>query len=510
VEPALTLAELVAGLGGRLRGDGDSVVVRGIAVDSRQVRPGDLFVALPGARTHGQLYLADARARGAVAAVVPEEAPACPDLPCLVHPRPEAVLPLLAARLYGHPARRLRVFGVTGTNGKTTTALLVAALIRGAGRPTAHWTTTEVSIGAERFRPLWTTPPAHRLQRFLAAALAAGQHDVVLEVSSHAVALGRIAGVPFAAAAVTNISPDHLDFHGDFPSYVAAKRALVAGLGPEAVAVLNADDPLVAAFASATPAHVATFGWGPEAGVRAEALQADADGCRFLVRVRDGRLGDLAFPVAVPLIGRHNVQNCLAAIAVALAAGVSPEAIAAALAAFTPPPRRLESRRVGPFTVVNDVAMNEASYATVLATVAELGCPQVVVVHAIRGQRGPEVNARIGATLAAWNRTLGFAPLIVSLSRDRLGRYPVDYQVTEAELAAFRAAAEAGGLALSLHAELAAAVAEAVARLQPGGLLLLLGTFGMDDGPGLAVALLEERLHLPPSPPVVYPEQRDG
>jgi UDP-N-acetylmuramoyl-L-alanyl-D-glutamate--2,6-diaminopimelate ligase len=497
------LAELLQGLGGQPVGAWQGVTIAGIATDSRQVRTGDLFVAVPGDHVHGERYAAAAVAAGAAAVVAPSDAAWPGGTPGLRHPAPEDVLAELALRLYDRPADGMRVFGVTGTNGKTTTALLVARLLGAGGGHVAHWTTTEVDDGGEPFRPVWTTPPAHRLQRFFRDARRAGLTDAVIEVSSHAIVQRRIAGVRFTAGIATNVSPDHLDFHRTFANYVAAKRSFIAGLDAGAAAVLNADDPTVRAFAAAAAAQPVTYGFAENADVRAVDLRSDSHGLQFTVVARE------RFPVSLPLLGRHNASNALAAIATALWVGMAPEAISGALRDFPPPPRRLEPETVGPYTVMNDVAMNEASYETVLRTVAELGHPQVVVVHAIRGQRGPEINSRIGAALAAWNARLAFAPLIVSLSRGRLRRYPVNYAVTPDELAAFADAAAAGSLAVDVHEELEDAIAAAVARLRPGGLLLLLGTFGMDDGPAIAVPLLQARAGAAQKAPPRYMEQRE-
>lgn len=526
-------AELIRGLPGTPFGDWQAVRVFGIGTDSRAVAPGDLFVALPGARTHGLLHLDEAVLRGAAALVVPEAAGELPPLPGLRHPRPELALADIAARFFRDPSAELPVVGVTGTNGKTTTALLIAHLLRAAGYDPAAWTTTLVSGWGADFRPLWTTPPAHRLQRFLREAVDAGKTAAVLEVSSHGVALGRIRNVRFRAAVGTNVSPDHLDFHGSFEAYVAAKRAFFAGLDAEAVAVLNADDPVVRTFASATRARVLTYGCAEggdsraglpparpgregRADLIAEGVQIEPSAAEFtlaagprLAAVAPAADRELPLRVRLPLPGRHNVQNALAALGACLGLGLPADRLASALASFPHPPRRLEPHRVGPCLVVNDVAMNEASYEAVLRTVGEYGASRLVVVNALRGGRGAEVNAAVARVLGLWNRSLRFAPLIVCLSRPELARYPVDHQVRDAELAAFLDAAAAEGLAVSVHAELASAVAEAVARLAPGDLLLLLGTFGMDEGPALAVGMLEDQFGLPRSSPPVYPPQRD-
>ncbi len=472
-------------------------MVTGLAVDSRLVQPGDLFFALRGRVHDGVRFIPEALARGAAAVVVPAETGPVVGLPGLRAADPRRLFPDVARRFYGDPARALRIVGVTGTNGKTTTAAMVAAIIGAAGARAGYLTTAEVYTGRRRYRPEYTTPEAHELHRCFREMADAGLGYACMEVSSHAVVLDRIRGVPFRVGIVTNVTPDHLDFHGSFQAYAAAKGAFVEGLAPSAACLLNADDPVVRAMAAGTRAQVITYGFG-DAAVQAAAVEYLAAGMRFVLHVRAalpllsgaGTVGPLSFPAVIPLPGRHNVQNALAAAAAALVEGIDPEAVRRGLAGFRPPARRLETLRVGDRTVISDVAMNEGSYETVFATVAALGFSRLVVVNAIRGNRGPEVNAAVARVLARWNRRLGFAPLIATASRSHVGRYRPDYRVRPEELAAFVETAEREGLAVSVHEELPPAIAEGVARLVPGGALLLLGTFGMDDGARLAAQLL--------------------
>lgn len=496
------LATLLGGLGGTPFGDWAGVTVRGIATDSRLVAPDFLFVALAGQQAHGLQFVQPALEHGASALVLPAGATPPSGACGLLHQAPERVLAQAAERLYQAPANDLRLYGVTGTNGKTTTALLIASLLEAAGQPTAYWTTTLVRVGETAFRPKWTTPPAHELQRFLRSAVNQGARSVAMEVTSHAMRLGRVQGLRYAAGVAMNVTPDHLDFHPTFADYVAAKRAFIAGLDPDAAAFLCADDDIVRGFAASTRAHAFRFGLAPDADIRADAIRTDASGIRFVARVRHPELrrmfGAHDVRLHLPMVGQYNVRNALAALGVGIWAGIGQEAAERGMAGFVPPPRRLELQRIGAYTVLNDVAMNEASYDAVLGAVADLGSSPVVVVHAPRGQRGPDLNARIGRILGRWNRDLQFAPLVVSLSRAELQRYPIDHQVRHDELAALLGAAHTERLAASVHEDLEGAIREGVSRLSPGGILVLLGTFGMDDGPALAEAMLRERMGLAP------------
>lgn len=479
-------------------GDWRRVAVSAIALDSRRVEPGTLFVALAGQHRHGRQFLEEAKARGATAVLLDRrdwQAGLRSPLPGFAAARPREAVAVAASRLFGEPARDLELVGVTGTNGKTTVVYLVAQILEAAGRRPAYWSTAEVRGGQTTFRPLMTTPEAPDLHRFLAEVRERGGREVILEVSSHALRLGRVHTLDFRAGVVTNLSPDHLDFHADFADYREAKRLLVSGLDSNALAVLNQDDPEVWGFRATTRARVVGYGLGPEAEVGAEEVAAGGEGSRFRLVFRGEwarRAGVRSLAVALPLPGRHNVYNALAAAAVALHWGVEAEGVRQALERARPPVRRLERFDLGPFTVVNDVAMNRASYDAVMETMRRWQRP-LVVVNALRGNRGEAVNREIAETLARWNQMLHFSPLILSLSEGHVAALPADYRVRPAELKAFLESAADSGLTVECYQELPDAIARGVDRLVPGGLLLLLGTFGMDDGPALARAALESR-----------------
>jgi UDP-N-acetylmuramoyl-L-alanyl-D-glutamate--2,6-diaminopimelate ligase len=492
------LEQLVGDLGGTRWGNWAGAAIRAITLDSREVEPGSLFVALAGKTTHGVCHIPEAVERGAAALWVPETKADVvrtrwPELAGWATTDPRALLGTVAARLYGHPADRLRLTGVTGTNGKTTVAYMVAHILETAGRTVALWSTAWAGIRGRGERPRMTTPEAPVLHRFLAEAVAQGATDAVLEVSSHAVVLRRIAGLQFAAGVVTNVSPDHLDFHGGMAAYVDAKRRFVAELPPHAVAVLNADDPVVRQFQTAAPGRVVTFGSASDADVRAVSVQPHGTGFIVTVRCRSAWADPDTVTFRLDLAGRHNVANALAALAAALVQGISLNAAAAALEDFRPPVRRLERQQIGPFTVVDDVAMNPGSYEAVLETVSSWKRP-VVIVNALRGNRGPDVNRQIAAILAHWAKRLNTGAIIVTESRSQVAALPADYRVRPEERAAFEAEAALRGLPIVVYDELEDALDDATRRLEPEGVLLLLGTFGMDAGPELARVRLTRRV----------------
>mgnify|MGYP005838612339 CR=1 FL=1 len=508
-EPECPLPALLDGLEGVPFGDWAGVRVRGLCTDSRQARPGDLFIALPGQHTHGMRFLEKACERGIAAAIVPQGwsevgtalsgpgalPPWAARLAGLAVADPRRALAEVSARFYGYPARSLFVVGVTGTNGKSTFVHMAAQILEAGGMPAGIWSTPVVDSGLSRFRPGLTTPDPPQLHRFFREVFQAGRRHACIEVSSHGLAQGRVAGVDFAVGAVTNLSADHLDFHGDMEKYAAVKESFVRALGPEGVCLLNADEARVRAMARSARGRVVLYGFSPQAHLRALDPEYGPGGSRMRLRLCGleplAPDGDVAVQVGIP--GRHNVLNALAALGAGLVAGVPLEAACGALARLQAPARRLETLRVGPYTVISDVAMNEASYEAVMETVgmAYPGRP-LVVVSAVRGNRGPAVNAAVAGVLARWNRRLSFAPLVVSLSCSHVQQYEADYRVRPEEAEAFVQAAEQGGLPCRVFEELPDAIAWGVGRLCPGGVLLLLGTFGMDDGATIAERLLRD------------------
>ena len=498
LKPAKSLGKLLFGESGFGQGSWRETLIYGIAVDSRRVKPGDLFAVLPGTRSHGANYLSEAVARGAVAILAPLGTALPPGLPGFLLPNVRAVLPRVASRLYDDPGRELRLTGVTGSNGKTTVVAMIAEILNRLGFRTAYWSTNEVSRGGGRFRPEYTTPESPDLQKFLREARQMGHRDAVIEVSSHAMVLNRIGGLTFAAGVVTNFSPDHLDFHRNLAEYRAAKRSFVAGLPPKSTVLLNADDSEVLAFKEAAAGRVWTFGLDAPADLGAEKVERGDKSLRFVLRLgpRVNRGALRYLPVELPMLGRHNIPNALAAIGVTLSYGLPAEMVVLALAGFTPPARRLETLSVGPYQVITDVAMNPGSYQAVLETVAALQKP-LVVVNSLRGNRGPQVNSDTAAVLAHWDRRLHFGPVILTASQEELASLPLDYRVRPEERLAFLAEAERQSLGVSYHAELSSALDEGISRLPPGGVLLLLGTFGMDHGARLASSKLQALANTP-------------
>jgi len=391
---AIDLRPLVASLAGaRSIGDLDRVAL-GLTHDSRAVRPGSIFVALRGERSDGHAFLASAVEAGAGAVVV-DEAFAGAALPpagaaTIVVPDTRRALSRLAAAFYGYPSRALSVVGITGTNGKTTTTYLIEALLTAGGLATGRIGTLGASFGTTVWPLENTTPLAPELQGLLAEMRERGAEAVAMEVSSHALALDRVADVGFAMGVLTNVTRDHLDFHPTFEAYAAAKRSL---FDLAAVAILNADDPCGRRWAGEL-GRATTYGFGPEALVRAEDVEIGAGGSRFRVAGAEFRL---------PLPGRFNVSNALAALCVARDLDV-PDAISArAMAEVEPVPGRMERIAAGGVDVLVDYAHTPDALESVLRAAREGARGRLVAVFGCGGDRDrgkrPEMG-RIASALA--------------------------------------------------------------------------------------------------------------
>jgi UDP-N-acetylmuramoyl-L-alanyl-D-glutamate--2,6-diaminopimelate ligase len=370
--------------------------ITALAYDSRRAGPGTLFFCVSGFERDGHDYAADAVARGAVALVV--ERGLALDVPQVQVASARAAMGPAAARFHGDPSRRLAVVGVTGTNGKTTTAFLVRELLEADGRPCALLGTVKAVIGGRERDVVRTTPEAIDVQAALAEMVQAGDRACVMEVSSHALALGRAESIHFAAAVFTNLTQDHLDFHTSMEDYFLAKRTLFVApelsAGPE-VAIVNIDDPYGRRLADELDSPV-TFALDRNADYRARDVVSDLRGSQLVVQTPEGEMA-----VRSPLPGRFNVHNVLGAVAVARALGVAPSTIEAALPGAGRVPGRFEPVDEGqPFAVLVDYAHTPDGLDNVLRAARELAPGRVICVFGAGGDRDRSKRPRMGAIAA--------------------------------------------------------------------------------------------------------------
>ena len=397
------LATLLQGTACEFRGD-PATPVTGVAYDSRQVSSGQVFFCIPGTSLDGHHFAGDAVARGAAALVVGHWVTEVA-VPQARVADPRRALGVAAANAYGHPSRHLTVVGVTGTNGKTTTAFLLEHVLREAGRRTGLLGTVYNKIGDVAERSVRTTPESADLQRYLSAMVRRDTGTVVMEVSSHALALDRLAGTEVDVAVFTNITHDHFDFHGSFRRYLAAKQRLFADLGTgrskrrPCYGVVNRDDPHFAAVVAAATAPVISYGTHPEAD--AQAVEVDLTGQGSSSRVTTP-WGDVRLRLSVP--GRFNVANGLAALTVAVAEGVALDQAAASLEGVRHLPGRYEMVRAPQgYWVMIDFAHNPAALENILRTARGLTPSLVWVVFGCEGHKDRAKRPLMGQVAARWS-----------------------------------------------------------------------------------------------------------
>jgi UDP-N-acetylmuramoyl-L-alanyl-D-glutamate--2,6-diaminopimelate ligase len=482
----MRLDELTAGLGAAAAGGlgaGAATQITGLAYDSRAVRGGELFFCVRGFESDGHDHAPQAVAAGAAALVV--ERPLHLDVPQVQVPSARSAMAPLAARFFGDPTAELRVAGVTGTNGKTTTAYLLRALLQAAGEQCALLGTVK-SIVAGAERPIdeasagspaghRTTPEAVDLQRDFRAMLDGGDRACAMEVSSHALALGRADAIHFAAAIFTNLTQDHLDFHDTMEDYFQAKRRLFVEHAP-GVSVLNVGDPYGARLAEELDG-ARTFAVDAAADYSAVELRCDFAGCRFRLRTPAGE-----HAVDLPMPGRFNVANALGAIAAAHAMGVDMGVLLEALHEGVRVPGRFEPINEGQeFAVLVDYAHTPDSLENVLAAARELiagganADGRVLCVFGAGGDRDRAKRPLMGEIATR------LADGVLVTSDNPRSEDPeqiiaeIMAGVARAQAAAHAGGGVNGGSPVRSLVDRAAAIDEAIARARPGDVLVIAG-----------------------------------
>lgn len=394
----MKLGALLNGLESRsaLPPDSRDREVSDVAHDSRKVKNGSLFVAVRGFNADGHRFISQAVEQGAVAVITEENAvrEAGISVPVITVPDSRKALARVADIFYGHPSGRLKLVGITGTKGKTTTSYLVKSVIEAAGHRTGLIGTIAYRVGDKTYPAPNTTPESLELQKLLSEMVSGGAEYCVMEVSSHALALGRTDGCVFESAIFTNLGHDHLDFHKDQAAYLESKLLLFSVLGPGKTGVINADDPAADTIPARTKADMLTFGFSERADIRpVDTIGLGIEGLSFTVKTPRG-----VVDVSSPLVGNHNVYNILAATGAGLSLGFSPETVARGIASMTAVPGRMEKVDEGqPFGVIVDYAHTEESLERLLESVREIKGKRTITVFGCGGDRDRTKRPKMGA-----------------------------------------------------------------------------------------------------------------
>jgi len=464
----MLLSRLLQALSGTHTGDIEDVEIADLAYDSRQVRPGSLFVAVPavggGAYSGGYAFIAEALSRGAAAVVAQHGIDRVP-VPAVLVSDARAALADLAVEFFDHPTGQLQLFAVTGTDGKTTTSFFLEQVLRSAGYLTGLIGTVQTTIGT-RILPnpdRMTTPESLDLQRLFYSMLQAGVTHAVMEASSHALKLQRLRGCRLTACALTNITADHVEFHGSWERYYLAKERLFTEIGAGRPAVLNRDDANFERLRRVATGPTLSYSLQGEADLYATDVVGELDRSGFTLHH-----GAVVARTRIPVPGLFNVSNALAAAGLALSAGLSLDIIAEGLARSEAPPGRFYRVRAGqPFEVVVDYAHTKNAFASVLGTVRAATPPprQVIAVFGAAGNRDRDKRPVL-ARLARH-----YADFFIITNED-----PCDEPAEKimAEIAAGVPAAEEGDRFIR-EPDRGRAIRRALALATPGDAVVILG-----------------------------------
>jgi UDP-N-acetylmuramoyl-L-alanyl-D-glutamate--2,6-diaminopimelate ligase len=471
--------------------------ITAVAYDSRRVVAGSVFVALKGLRADGDAFTEQATSRGAIAVVSESAAPADASIPWLTVTDARLALALLADRFFDHPSRRMPVIGVTGTNGKTTTAYLLASILDAAGLRAGMLGTVAYRIGGEDREASRTTPESPDVQQLLSEMLQQGCKSAVMEVSSHALSLKRVDGMRFAAGVFSNLTRDHLDFHDDMEAYFAAKRRLFEMLPDDAPGVINMDDPRGQALVEICRRPV-TYAITAAADVTPGHVDMSLTGLRFDVTTPNGSVR-----ISSKLVGRPNVYNILAATATAVSLDVPIAAIEQGIAGLAGVPGRFEvvSQDSDDVTVIVDYAHTDDALRNLLETARPLSAKRLITVFGCGGDRDRSKRPLMGMVAAR------LSDVVVITSDNPRSEDPA--RILEEIERGIPAGSQSSSRAPIVESvvDRATAIDRAVTLAQPGDVVLIAGkghekyqqigdrVLPFDDGEVARAALMKRRGH---------------
>lgn len=470
--------------------------ITGLAYHSAKVLPGMLFVCIKGFKTDGHRFLDQAKENGAAAAVVEKIQPQV-ELPQFCVADSRRALATLADCFYGHPSRKLKMIGITASNGKTTTSFMTNAILEEHHLKTGLIGTVIVKAGNTIRPAVLTTPESLDLHRFLYQMVEQDVSHVTMEVSSSGLDLHRVGSVDYDIVILNNISREHIDLHGSFENYFNAKASLIRQAGPEQWAIFNLDCPHTASLSKETAARTITYGFkNSEADCVVKELDLTTGRAHFIVEFKKPGLakslagGRHSFQVELSVLGLHSVYNAMAAILCGLLCGIPVPVIQRALKRFHGVERRFELIFDGDFKVIDDHFANSGNINVTLETLKFMKYRRLHLVYAIRGSRGVTVNRENAETVAAWAPQLGVKKIIATTSSSHVTEKDL---VTPEEVRVFSKVMEAAGIQVELHRELPEAIAAGLSRVCPDDVLLLLGCQGMDYGAGVCLDMIHRQ-----------------
>ncbi|KOP79641.1 Mur ligase family protein [Cytobacillus solani] len=473
--------------------------ISGVSYHSQKVSNGHLFVCVRGYKTDGHKYLAQAVANGAVAAVV-EEVQEAFDIPQFVVQNSRIALAQLGDAFYDHPSKKMKMIGVTATNGKTTTSYMINAILENEGFKTGLIGTVSIKIDDMSIPAELTTPESLDLQNYLNQMVEKDVSHVCMEVSSAALETHRVETVDYDIVTLNNVSREHIDSHGSFEQYFEAKSSLIRNASERSMAVLNLDDPYSASLVNKTNARVITFGVNSTEGhIHCKNLDLTTGRAKFTVEILKAFKANGAeyipgeFDIELSVPGLHSVYNSMVAITVALLSGVAVSTIQHTLKNFAGVERRFEFIYEEDIKIIDDHFANTGNINVTLQTLKYMDYKKLHIVYAIRGERGPTVNRENAEAIVEWASKLGLYEIIATKS---VSHVTAKDKVTDEEQRVFEEVMGEARIQVDLYDELPDAIARALAKAEEGDLVLLAGCQGMDHGAEIALQLLREKNEL--------------
>ncbi len=474
------------------------IQISGIAYHSGKVKQGDLFVAIKGYKTDGHKYIPDAIKNGAVAVVVEDLQPSL-DIPQFRVKDSRKALAALSDAYYGHPSQAMNIIGISATNGKTSTSFMTNAILERHGFKTGIIGTVMVKYGNYIEPSILTTPESLDLQRYFSHMRNQNISHVVMEVSSSALELKRVANVDFDIVTLNNINREHIDLHGSFERYYEVKSSLIRDAKPSAWAILNLDDPYSKALIDKTKAKVLTYGIKDNTGdITIKDLDLSTGRAKFTVVIQNPIKNNgfayepQEFDINLSVSGYHSVYNSLVAISAGLLCGVDIPTIQEAINSFKGVERRFQIIYDKGFKIIDDHFANPGNINVTLETLTMMNFNKLHLVYAIRGSRGVTTNRENAEAIARWAEKLGMKEIIATLSRSHVTEKD---KVTPEEVEVFLEVMNKKGIKVHLYDELRDAISYGLSKISKGDVLLLAGCQGMDYGAKIA---LEELYKLRP------------
>jgi UDP-N-acetylmuramoyl-L-alanyl-D-glutamate--2,6-diaminopimelate ligase len=474
----------------------EDVEINQVSYHSQKVEKGDLFVCVKGYKTDGHKFLPDAVKRGAVAAIV-EDFQDEIEIPQYVVSDSRVALAKLGAKFYQNPSTKMTMIGITATNGKTTTSYMTNAILENEGRRTGLIGTVIVKNGDKSFPAELTTPESLDLQKYLNEMVENDVTHVTMEVSSAALELHRVEGVEYDIVSLNNMSKEHMEMHGTFEKYFAAKSSLIRNASEHSYAVLNLDDKYSASLVDKTKATVISFGLNSKDGyLHCKNLDLSTGRGKFTVEILKPfeasgiKYETSEFDVELAVPGLHSVYNAMVAIIISLLSGVRISTIQQTLKEFSGVPRRFEFIYEDEIKVVDDHFANPGNINVTLQTLDFMDYENLHLVYAIRGRRGATINRENAEVIVDWAEKLRINEVIATRS---VSHTTSKDEVTDDEVKAFLDVMDKANIKVHLYQELPDAINEALSKSNKGDLVLLAGCQGMDYGAGIALEALNKQ-----------------